>query len=202
MQVMPCNFPTGFSDHFRYICIRGHIGSVLLFSALGLSAQENQFERQVVVESLPVPDEPKQLFYLQRDPDENTVVYQLNAINGTVDASAPVNVYWIRYAEGGEQKKLNFIQRTMAYGISHKQLENGDFKLHLAAYKSLPLWLTYREEHKKYVVLAEINGRDAILDRIFVRISGGSALDPDIAYFELSGRDLKTDAPVKQRIKP
>src|SRR5690606_13713219 len=165
-------------------------------------AQENHFERQVVVDSLPVPNEQKQLFYMQRDPDENTIVYQLNMIDGAVDTSEPVNAYWIRYAEGGERKKLNFIQRTMAYGVSHQPLENGDVELRLAAYKSLPLRLTYREADKKYVVLADINGRPAILERIFVRILGGSALNPDIAYFELSGRDTATAAPVMQRIKP
>lgn len=185
-----------------YSHIKSHISTVLLFSTLGLCAQESDFEKQVIVEKLPVPNEKKQLFYLQRDPDENTVVYQLNMAGNEIDVSKPVNVYWIRYAQGGERKELNFIQRSLAYGVSHERLDNGDFELRLAAYKSLPLKLTYCEKSSRYVVLASINNREAILDRIFVRIQGGGRLNPDITYFELIGSDVSTDAPVSQRIIP
>lgn len=185
-----------------YSHIKGHISTVLLFSTLGLCAQESDFENQVVVEKLPVPNEKKQLFYLQRDPDENTVVYQLNLTDNKINVSKPVNVYWIRYAQGGERRELNFIQRTMAYGVSHERLDSGDFELRLAAYKSLPLKLTYCEKSKRHVVVATINDREAVLERVFVRIQGGSPLNPDIAYFELNGHDVSTNAPVMERIIP
>ncbi|WP_257669464.1 DUF4833 domain-containing protein [Parapedobacter tibetensis] len=186
----------------RYACLKGCISVVFLFYALGLLAQQNDFEKQVEVAKLPIPNEKKQLFYLQRDPDENTIIYQLNTDGNQVDADKPVNAYWIRYAEGGVRKELNLIQRSMAYGISHKTLTNGDFELRLAAYKTLPLRLSYSTAHKKYLVLASINNREAILDRIFVRIEGGSMLSPNIAYFELCGRDAVTLAQVTERIKP
>lgn len=194
--------PYALHNAWRYSKLKGTIGVILLFSALGLIAQESEFEKKVAVDKLPVPNEKKQLFYLQRDPDENTIVYQLNMVDSVLDTDEPVNVYWIRYAEGGARKDLNFVQRTMAYGISHKALGNGDFELRLAAYKSLPLRLSYCDKSKKYVVFASINDREAILDRIFVRINGGTMFSPDIAYFELSGRDATTLARVTERIKP
>ena len=187
---------------FRYSCICGPILTILLFSTLGAFAQGNSFEKQVSVASLPVPHEKEQLFYLQRDPDENTVVYQLNTLNNKIDQSNPINVYWIRYAEGGTRKNLSFVQRTMAYGISYEQLENGDFELQLAAYKALPLRLTYLKNQKKHVVLTKINGRTAILDRIFVRITGGTPLNPDIAFFELSGRDTTGAVRLSEQRQP
>ncbi|WP_353195676.1 DUF4833 domain-containing protein [Parapedobacter defluvii] len=187
---------------WEYTRLKGNISIILLFSALGLIAQESKFDKKVAVDQLPVPNENKQLFYLQRDPDENTVIYQLNMKDSVVDSDEPINVYWIRYAEGGIRKDLNFIQRTMAYGISHKQLDNGSYELRLAAYKSHPLRLSYCDKSKKYVVYTSINNREAILDRIFVRIDGGSQLNPDIAYFELIGRDAATLARVAERIKP
>lgn len=196
--------PTYAADNctWWYNHIKSHISTVLLFSTLGLYAQESDFEKQVVIEKLPVPKEKKQLFYLQRDPDENTVVYQLNMAEDEIDVAKPVNVYWIRYAEGGGRRELNFIQRTMAYGVSHERLDNGDFELRLAAYKSLPLKLTYCEKSDRYVVIATINNRETILCRVFVRIQGGGRLNPDIAYFELSGHDALTSAPVSERIIP
>ncbi len=186
----------------RHHGLRGSISAVLLFTAVGLFAQENDFEKQVSVAQLPVPNEKKQLFYLQRDPDENTVIYQLNLDGDQVDTDKPVNVYWIRYTEGGERKGLSFVQRTMAYGITHKALENGDFDLRIAAYKNLRLRLSYCKKNQQYLVFTSINNREAILDRIFVRIDGGNMLNPDITYFELCGRDAQTYAKVTQRIKP
>lgn len=186
----------------HYSRLKGMIGVVLLFSAFGLIAQETTFGKKVTIDKLPVPNENQQLFYLQRDPDANTVIYQLNLVDGVIDADEPVNVYWIRYAEGGTRKELNFVQRTMAYGISHKMLDNGDFELRLAAYKSRPLRLSYCGKSKEYKVYAAINDREAELDRIFVRIEGGSMFSPDITYFELSGCDTATLARVTERIKP
>ena|SRR5690606_1500329 len=190
------------NERWQYARLKGHISFVLLFSTLGLIAQESKFDKKVAVDQLPVPNENKQLFYLQRDPDENTVIYQLNVTDGAIDPDEPVHVYWIRYSEGGIRKDLNFIQRTMAYGVSHKALGNGSYELRLAAHKSRPLRLAYCNKSKKYVVYATINEREAILDRIFVRIDGGSQFNPDIAYFELSGRDTATLARVAERVNP
>ena len=187
---------------WQYTRLKGNVSVVLLFSTLGLIAQESKFGKKIAVDQLPVPNEKKQLFYLQRDPDENTVIYQLNMKDGTLDADDPINVYWIRYTEGGTRKELNFVQRTMAYGISHTPLGNGNYALRLAAYKSLPLQLSYCQQSKKYVVYTSINNHKAILDRVFVRISGGNQFNPDIAYFELTGRDSATFAPLTQRLKP
>jgi len=181
---------------------RGSLYVLLLFSGFTLTAQERASSKKVVVDSLPVPDEPNQLFYLQRDPDANTVIYQLNTADGVVDADEPVKAYWIRYAEGGTRKGLNFLQRTMAYGISHKALDDGTFELRLAAYKDHPLRLAYCEKSKTYKVYTTIDRREAALARIFVRIDGGSVLSPNIMYFELTGRDTTTQAQVSERIKP
>lgn len=192
MPVPPRSCPYAFRDGYLLGGAKGGLCVLLFFSGFTLAAQERGV----------VPDEPNQLFYLQRDPDDNTVIYQLNIVDGVVDADKPVNVYWIRYAEGGVRKDLNFLQRTMAYGISSNPLSNGDFELRLAAYKGHPLRLGYCQTDKTYNVYTTINNREAVLERIFVRIDGGSALSPNILYFELTGRDVTTGARVSERIKP
>ena len=192
MPVRPVTHPYAFHERYLRGGVRGGLCALLVFSSAALAAQD----------TLPVPREPNQLFYLQRDPDDNTVIYQLNIVDGTVDPDEPVNVYWIRYAEGGTRKDLNFIQRTMAYGISHKALGNGSFELRLAAYKDHPLRLAYCEKSETYKVYTTIDNREAELDRIFVRIEGGSVLNPNILYIELIGRDTISQARVSERIKP
>ena len=50
------------------------------------------------------------LFYIQRDPNTNTICYELNVDkNGKFEEEDPVHVFWIRYPEGGMRKELNFI---------------------------------------------------------------------------------------------
>ena len=202
---MPVRTATrAFAFHERYLrgSARGGLCVLLLFSGVTLVAQQREPAKKVVIDTLPVPCEPHQLFYLQRDPDDNTVIYQLNMDDGTVDSDKPVNVYWIRYAEGGIRQELNFLQRTMAYGISHKPLGDGAYELRLAAYKGHPLRLAYDGKSKAYKVYTPINRQEAVLERIFVRIDGGGMLNPNILYFELSGKDAKTGRPVRERIKP
>jgi hypothetical protein len=58
------------------------------------------------------PASINRLFYVQRTPNSNTIVYDLNIANdGKPDVQDPVKVYWIKYAENGQKEELNFIQR-------------------------------------------------------------------------------------------
>src|SRR5579862_2072882 len=73
-----------------------------------------------------VPDEPNQLFYIERSVNSNTVVYaaRLNA-QGGFDAKAPVDAYWRWFNVDGHKKPLNFIERMMAYGVRVDPVEEG-----------------------------------------------------------------------------
>jgi hypothetical protein len=46
-----------------------------------------------------------------------------------------------------------------------------------------------------------INQKQAILNRIFIKINGGSFWFPNVEYVELSGFDPATGAPVSERRK-
>ncbi len=73
-------------------------------------------------DTFPVPKRNAyQLFYLQRQPNTNTIIVDLNVKNGRFDTEDPVHVYWLRYTEEGQKKELNWIQRTFAYGIHAKK---------------------------------------------------------------------------------
>src|SRR5579871_3615278 len=63
-----------------------------------------------------VPDEPNQLFYIQRSPNSNTVVYtaRLEA-NGEFDSRAPVEGFWRKFNIDGSRQSLTFVERLMAY---------------------------------------------------------------------------------------
>ena len=67
---------------------------------------------------LPCPKGSKLLFYLQRDPDANTVIYELNfRKDGSLHPESPIIASWIRYSEQGQRKELSGIERRFAYGV-------------------------------------------------------------------------------------
>src|ERR1700743_2045859 len=73
-----------------------------------------------------LPDEPNQLFYIERSVNSNTVVYtaSLDAL-GAFNDKAPVDAYWRWFNVDGHKKPLNFVERMMAYGVHVDPVEPG-----------------------------------------------------------------------------
>lgn len=152
-------------------------------------------------EKFPVPaGNPKQMFYLQRTSNTNTIVYELNYKDGVLDQDDPIHVFWIRYGEKGQKEELNFIQRKFAYGIKANLISQDKYKLNFVSYKKYVMYLMKGADNK-YNVYAKINQKHAILDRIFVKINGGSLFSPNIEYVEIKGIDPLTGLEVKERMK-
>lgn len=143
-----------------------------------------------------------QLFYLQRDPNTNTIICELNVEkNGEVDKSNPIKVYWIRYADDAKKEDLSYIQRKFAYGIQSKAIGNDEYELRFVSHKKLPLYLVKSADDKKYHVYVNVNKKKIQLDRIFVRIQGGSFWLPNVMYVELKGINTANKTQIIERIK-
>ena len=155
-------------------------------------------------DSFPIPmGNPKQLFYLQRTTNKNTIVCELNLNSkGLPDEENPVNVFWIRYAEDGAKKELNYLQRAFAYGIKSHTVGNGTYKLNFVSYKKQTLFLMPSPKDNMYHIFTTINKKQAILNRLFIKIDGGSFWSPNVVYMELKGTDLATGNEVMERLKP
>jgi hypothetical protein len=142
------------------------------------------------------------LFYVQRTPNSNTIVYDINVDkSGKPDADEPVKAYWIRYAEKGQKEDLNYIQRKFAYGLNAKPLGNDSYDIRFVSYKKFPLMLM-KANDGKYHIFALISQKQAILDHIFVKIEGGTFWLPNVAYVEIKGTDPKTGREMVERFKP
>ncbi|TXK37341.1 DUF4833 domain-containing protein [Pontibacter qinzhouensis] len=142
------------------------------------------------------------LYYVQRDPNANTVVYELNqSAKGVLNEEEPVHVFWIRYAEGGERKELNYVQKKFAYGLNTKKLAKDNYELKFVCYNKLALHLR-KAKDGNYHVYAKINGQEAVLERVFVRVEGGTFWVPNVLYVELRGKNAATGKPVTERFKP
>lgn len=157
----------------------------------------------VQAQVFPVPQgNPNQLFYLQRTPNLNTIVCELNLKeNGELNADEPVHVFWIRYGESGQRAELSFIQRNFAYGIKTKFLARDKYELHFVSYKKAMMFLA-RAADNKYHVFTSINQKEVILNRIYIKINpGGSFWSPNIEYVELAGTEPGTGKEVMERRK-
>jgi len=146
------------------------------------------------------PANERQLFYLQRTSNTNTIVYELNYKNGKLDERNPVHVYWIRYAEQGQNAELSWIQRVFAYGVKVKQLPDSSYRVKLVSYAGYTMNLK-KGTDGRYRVYAPINGQMMVLKRVFVKITGGSMWSPDIEYYEVGGQDPASGKPVVERKK-
>ena len=152
--------------------------------------------------SFPVPPVNKEsLFYLQRTPNTNTIICELNEQNGVLDKEDPVHVLWIRYTEQKQRQELSFIQRHFAYGLKEKDLGNDTWELRFVSYRKIPLYLMKSPTDNKHHVYATITGRSAILSRIYIRIDpGGTFWSPNVKYLELEGVDVQNGQELIQRI--
>ncbi len=155
------------------------------------------------VDTFPVPPRnANSLFYLQRTPNTNTIICELNEKDGQLDKDEPVHVFWIRYAEQKQREELTFIQRHFAYGLKEKDLGNNVYELHFVSYKKILFYLMKSPVDNRPHVFATITGRQAILNRIYVKINpGGTFWSPNVEYLELKGVDTGNGKELTQRFK-
>jgi hypothetical protein len=141
------------------------------------------------------------LFYIQRDPNINTAIYAINyQENGKIDKSNPIKGYWIRYAEKGERKEFNYMQRKFAYGLECKILDDEEFEFQFVSYKKLSLTLKKIGSDQKYHVFVNVNEKKIQLEKIFVRIEGGSFWFPNVKYAEVTGIDPSSHKTITERL--
>ncbi len=155
------------------------------------------------INKFPVPDASvERLFYLQRDPNTNTIIYALKLEkDGSLDTDEPVHPYWKLYSKQSQCVELTFIQRNFAYGVTAKPLGKDKYDIRIVSYNKIPFTLM-KGTDGKYHIFVPILKRQAILSRVFVRINGGSLWSPNVVYVELKGTDTETGKEIAERLKP
>jgi phosphatidylglycerophosphate synthase len=155
------------------------------------------------VDTFPIPPvNSNSLFYLQRTPNINTIICELNQKEGKLDEDEPVRVLWIRYTEQRQRQDLSWIQRHFAYGLKERDLGNGIYELRFVSFRKIPMYLMKSPIDNRQHVYVTIDGHQAILNRVYVRIDpGGTFWSPNVQYLELKGTDTQSGKELIQRIK-
>ncbi|MBO9395508.1 DUF4833 domain-containing protein [Shimia sp. R9_2] len=88
---------------------------------LALTSSEQSDVLPLANPDFPHPDEPGQLFFLQRNMNANTVVYSARFDDaGSLIEKSPVSVFWRRYADEGQTMALRWYERVFGFGVRLK----------------------------------------------------------------------------------
>jgi len=145
-------------------------------------------------------DKVSHLFFIERSKNKNLVQYDIRLAEGSdLPDLSPVRVYWI--LENGRREELNPIEREYAYGITcQEKLDQNKFRVILAGLKGLEIIVERMNDSFKAMV--SIQGRESILERIYIKSEEKSIGLPKILYIDLFGRTKETGFPIKERIAP
>ncbi|MCK5137384.1 MAG: DUF4833 domain-containing protein [Bacteroidales bacterium] len=150
----------------------------------------------------PIPEKTSdRLFYLQRNLNANTVVYDANFDeHGWLDSLMPINIYWIRYEERGVTMPLRVLEKRLAFGVKYKKLHNhsSDFRVTLNATDKKHIYLK-QEAPFRVTAFVIINGKESVLDHIYVQ-SEGDKYYSKVDYIEIFGKEQTISNHTYERI--
>lgn len=154
-------------------------------------------------EEYPRPKTEHLLFFIQRNHNSNTIVYDANFDkNGNLNKEKPIDAYWIRFDEEGQRMELRSFEKWMVYGIKCQKTDNKnyDFSVKLSASNKLQFWLKQTEPFKADIVTI-IDGKESKLDHLFATLDE-SGLLPKVKYGEFFGVDVKSGQRAYHKVFP
>lgn len=147
-----------------------------------------------------IPDEPNQLFYIQRSPNSNTVVYaaKLDA-HGDFDSDAPVDAYWRKFNIDGSRQPLKFVERLMAYGARVDTIRSGQpITFHVVALPDRKLTLAMDAQHHPEALI-QIGGRTVKLSYVYLQVEEGGLL-PKVPSLDIFGTDIASGKAIHEHL--
>ena len=147
-----------------------------------------------------VPDEPGQLFYIQRSPNANTVVYaaKLDA-KGDFDSTTPVEAYWRKFNIDGSRQSLNFMERLMAYGVRLDTVRPGQpITFRVVALPDRKLTLAMDAQHRPEALL-QIDGHTVKLSYVYLQVEEGGLL-PKVPALDIFGTDIASGKAIHEHL--
>ena len=146
------------------------------------------------------PDEPNQLFYVQRSPNSNTVIYAARLDGkGEIDRGNPVEGFWRKFNIDGSRQSLNMIERMMAYGVRADRAQPGKpVTFAIAALPDRKFTLTLDAQHKPQA-LTQVGSHTVKVAYIYLQVKEGGLL-PDVPALDLFGTDIASGKAVHEHL--
>jgi len=181
---------------------------LLLAMLVALPAQASDFsstvsESEEVARLRPefkTPEEPNQLFYVQRSPNSNTVVYaaKLDA-RGNFDSKTPVEAFWRKFNIDGSRQPLNFIERMMAYGVKLNPRKAGQpISFDVIALPQRHLSLSMDAQHHPQATMT-VGGRSVKLVYVYLQVVEGGLM-PKVPALDIFGIDTSSGKAIHEHL--
>ncbi|HEX4272030.1 MAG TPA: DUF4833 domain-containing protein [Rhizomicrobium sp.] len=147
-----------------------------------------------------VPDEPNQLFYIQRSPNANTVIYGAKLDGrGDFDSSAPVEAFWRKFNIDGSKQPLNFMERMMAYGVRMDPFKPGQpITFRVAALPDRKLTLTMDAQHHPQALM-KVGDHTVKLAYVYLQVVEGGLL-PSVPSLDIFGTDIASGKAIHEHL--
>jgi hypothetical protein len=182
---------------------------VLLLALLAaLPAEARDFTSQISESSeipklrpeFKVPDEPNQLFYVQRSPNSNTVIYAANLdAKGNLNASAPVEAFWRKFNIDGSKQPLNFIERMTAYGVKLDRTAAGKpAAFSIAALPERKLTVSLDGEHRPQALM-QIGSHKVKVAYVYLHVVEGGLM-PSVPDLDVFGTDIASGKAIHEHL--
>jgi hypothetical protein len=143
---------------------------------------------------------PQRLFHIERNKNANIVCYDAMVLaDGTLREKDPVDVYWLKLAEGGDRKGLKWIERRLAYGIKVIEHDGDRVVLDMRADVKRPVFVEAVGDTMR--ALMDIGGRRAVVERIYIFADESGAM-PKVLYLELFGFDATSGDSLYEKFEP
>jgi hypothetical protein len=143
-----------------------------------------------------VPQEPNQLFYIQRSPNSNTVVYAAKLDDqGNLAASAPVEAFWRKFNIDGSKQPLNFIERMLAYGV---KMDRGKMSFSIAALPERKVTLSLDDEHRPQALM-QIGNHLVKLAYVYLHVVEGGLM-PKVPDLDIFGTDIANGKAIHEHL--
>ena len=147
-----------------------------------------------------IPDEPDQLFYVQRSPNSNTVIYtaRLDA-QGNFDSRSPVDAFWRKFNIDGTRQPLNFIERMMAYGVKVDAHRSGQpITFTIAALPDRKLTLALDAQHRPEARM-QIGNHTVKVAYVYLQVVEGGLM-PSVPSLDVMGTDIASGKAIHEHL--
>ena len=147
-----------------------------------------------------LPDDPNMLFYVERSPNANTVVYaaKLDA-NGAFDSGTPVEAFWRWFNVDGHKKPLNIVERLMAYGVqTNPATGKQPINFRIAALPERTLTLAW-DENKHPEALIQIGGHTVKIAYVYLQVVEGGLM-PSVPALDIFGTDKTSGKAIHEHV--
>ena len=136
------------------------------------------------------------LFYFERSTNQNVVCYDVIQKDGKLDLKEPVYIYWAKiYNLGKGYDDASWLDKKLAFGYVVDKKGDNEVTGHLAASRKFSIRICQR--NGKWIALCRINGKDAILKHLYVKMKSAVSAD----YVDVYGISVSGGENLKMRIR-